>query len=619
MKTLLTILLLACAWPSFAQVSLPVATQAEVNTGTNNRKAVTPQTLAGAFGGSVGNVVTNVTPEQFGAYGNGMSNDTIALQSAFYAAEAGLGGGQVLLSSKTYNFTQLIITNPVTVLGKGSYGLQGSYTNASGTVVYATINVPTIPPYLSGTVLQCIATNSDAIVCSNLGVGTRWYGIGFKETTNNNNAFTAAGNLLAYRPPAMDTNYNNGPQDFTIQDCMFWGAGSNSYCISIYNELYGTVANCRCVGGGGIEIASLMDSPNQGFTYYPGNLLLSSDNIFMVQNGLAKGIYIHGHTNDFQGGQVNLVLLSRCQAATWNETSVYPWTTAIGAFNYSNPQSPIYVDPNTALEITSIDCSSENTGGGGPFIYPNNPALSCVWLSGDIFQQGAPLTNTWANAYNNNVTCPAFFGSGISFGKSSQSTKMQIRMLDWGDAQSGGPYFQGFQENGSALDTYMAPGNANFTWSSWTPSIVSGAVTLSGQTVQMSLNAANGNWSVAGTMTGNGVGVTNIQPFLIQTNFVLTKQYTNTYGCAITVSANVVTTTAAVAGDSSIALMAVSSPLVGGWTNTVGVGTTGSSLAVSFTNVLSIYVPTNSPYWFTNTSSGAGDTVSVLGGQIKYP
>jgi hypothetical protein len=129
----------------------------------------------------------------------------------------------------------------------------------------------------------------------------------------------------------------------------------------------------------------------------------------------------------------------------------------------------------------------------------------------------------------------------------------------------------------------------------------------------------NTNVVVSGNITGNGVGITNIQPFLIQTNFLLTKQYTNTYGCTITVSASVVTTTAAVAGDSSIALMAVSSPLVGGWTNTVGVGTTGSSLAVSYTNVLSIYVPTNSPYWFTNTSSGAGDTVSVLGGQIKYP
>ena len=119
--------------------------------------------------------------------------------------------------------------------------------------------------------------------------------------------------------------------------------------------------------------------------------------------------------------------------------------------------------------------------------------------------------------------------------------------------------------------------------------------------------------------TFDGSGWTNIQPFLIQTNFILTKQYTNTYGCAITVSANVVTTTAAVVGESSIALMGVASPLVGGWTNTIGVQTTGSSLVVSYTNVLSNFIQTNSPYWFTNTSSGAGDTVSIIGGQIKYP
>ena len=117
----------------------------------------------------------------------------------------------------------------------------------------------------------------------------------------------------------------------------------------------------------------------------------------------------------------------------------------------------------------------------------------------------------------------------------------------------------------------------------------------------------------------DGMNITNIQPFLIQTNFIINQRYTNTYGCAITVSANVVLTTAAVVGESSLALMAVSSPLVGGWTNTIGVQTTGGSLAVSYTNTLSNYIPTNSPYWFTNTSSGPGDTVSVLGGQIKYP
>jgi hypothetical protein len=119
--------------------------------------------------------------------------------------------------------------------------------------------------------------------------------------------------------------------------------------------------------------------------------------------------------------------------------------------------------------------------------------------------------------------------------------------------------------------------------------------------------------------TFDGSALTNIQPFLIQTNFIINQRYTNTYGCTITVSANVVLTTAAVVGESSLALMAVSSPLVGGWTNTFGVQTTGGSLAVSYTNVLSNYIPTNSPYWFTNTSSGLGDTVSVLGGQIKYP
>jgi hypothetical protein len=119
-----------------------------------------------------------------------------------------------------------------------------------------------------------------------------------------------------------------------------------------------------------------------------------------------------------------------------------------------------------------------------------------------------------------------------------------------------------------------------------------------------------------GSFFGSGAG---IQPTFIQTNFVLNQTYTNAYGVGITIQANVVNTLAAVAGDSSIALIAAALPVNGGWTNYCSFQSGVTTVAASYTNCLSIYVPTNALYWFTNVSAGAGNSVSIVGGQIKYP
>jgi hypothetical protein len=62
-------------WPALAQVSLPVATQAEVNTGTNNRKAVTPLTLAGASGAAVTDPATAAWLKTAGVTDQSAAND----------------------------------------------------------------------------------------------------------------------------------------------------------------------------------------------------------------------------------------------------------------------------------------------------------------------------------------------------------------------------------------------------------------------------------------------------------------------------------------------------------------------------------------------------------------
>ena len=118
----------------------------------------------------------------------------------------------------------------------------------------------------------------------------------------------------------------------------------------------------------------------------------------------------------------------------------------------------------------------------------------------------------------------------------------------------------------------------------------------------------------------NGGNLTNLQTILVQTNFGSGQLYTNNYGSGIVVMAKVANTVAAVTGASDISLRAIASPANGGWTNSIAFGTTVAvTIAMTYTNVLSIFVPTNAVYCFTNLSTGAGNTANVVGGQIKYP
>lgn len=121
---------------------------------------------------------------------------------------------------------------------------------------------------------------------------------------------------------------------------------------------------------------------------------------------------------------------------------------------------------------------------------------------------------------------------------------------------------------------------------------------------------SNGNVLVTfGVVNGN---VTNtVTGTLIQTNFISGKLYTNIYGRPILATANATLATTGVSGNASLSLLAS-----GYLTNVFGMSTIVTSIAMSYTNVISMVVPASQTYTFTNTSAGAGDSSAVLGGQI---
>jgi hypothetical protein len=121
------------------------------------------------------------------------------------------------------------------------------------------------------------------------------------------------------------------------------------------------------------------------------------------------------------------------------------------------------------------------------------------------------------------------------------------------------------------------------------------------------------NSLVNSNQTATIAGVAEADDLVINTNFLSGFVYTNSYGGVIGVSASVSFTTAAVAGMSQLSLRAIGSAT--NYASALSAITGG--LTGTYTNgTLSIYVPANALFTFTNTSSGSGDSTAPVGGQI---
>lgn len=129
-------------------------------------------------------------------------------------------------------------------------------------------------------------------------------------------------------------------------------------------------------------------------------------------------------------------------------------------------------------------------------------------------------------------------------------------------------------------------------------------------------NLAQGNisWDADGNITAPSItlgNTTNVASFILtQTNFISGKVYTNLTGRPLQVTATAQLITAAVAGNAQLSLL-----ISGYLTNTVNESTLGASPATTNTYFIGGIVPAGRTYSFTNTSSGTGDSATVLGGQ----
>lgn len=222
-----------------------------------------------------------ITPEDYGAIGNGTTNDNTAIQNAINAASQVKKA--ILFSNKTYSVTGLVISDSITMIGMG----------------YKTI----------------LATSSNTPIVSITGSYNNIKNIHFKgnSTGSNQNGISAVGNssLTAYRifnyvngcygenlggsliysQYMVGTNSGNGHEGaFYVSDCEASNC-TNGFFFDTRAE-YNTLVNCQTY------------SCTAGFNIVGGNNTITGGKAVQC----TYGAYLSSGTNDSHGAFIGTLL-----------------------------------------------------------------------------------------------------------------------------------------------------------------------------------------------------------------------------------------------------------------------------------------------------------------------
>jgi hypothetical protein len=394
-----------------------------------------------------GSVVTNgytFYPEQFGAKGDGVTDDTLAIQTAITNAQA--FNGIVQLDSRTYKLTTNLWVNltngSVSILGKG---VKPIYPTAA-TNSQEALNAPAQWPFLTGSVLLQAGTNQSIIIVTNGGRSFNASDFGLCWTTNT--MFTRAGHGIFCQPNylgaagnaqmGINNGYDDGIMHSTWQNIYCLGSGTNCCSFHIGNGLYNDFLHLQSVFAGiGFEYTAMNNQ-------YPGNFTLLESDFFPVF-GAVVGIHINSST---YGWHVANFCMIRDQVGNYN----LPVFDAIAGGSATSLTNLILFETISAANATVEQCAFEDNQSYqsySEFHLDQNAAITLVGDTGFDWSQRYSETNG-ASVYSetnmehamNDIghSWPVLSQAGFSLGKYPQNGA-GYWLYDWPDNQAGGPYF----------------------------------------------------------------------------------------------------------------------------------------------------------------------------------
>lgn len=287
-------------------------------------------------------------PENYGAKGDGTTDDTVALQAAITAAQG--VNGTVQLSAKTYKITaSLSISAGMTIRGSGVaplWGSNASFPNVSSVLLSQT-------PFISGSVILQSVAATDALVVSVNGSSVDFYDFGIRFADAIKFSTSSTGHGINCTPPTYNTGQEWGVEGCTWNNIWIYGHDGNHYAVRMVNSQNNNFSNIQTFGGGGFEFYNNAVTNPQ----FSGNSTYTECYVAVYCGGTANGYYLHKSSGSTYGVILQCFIRPQCFFIEGAPGQTNPPSTA---------QYQFVADSATqTLTILGGDFEGEGDGGGG--------------------------------------------------------------------------------------------------------------------------------------------------------------------------------------------------------------------------------------------------------------
>ena len=346
-----------------------------------------------------------VSVMDYGATGNGVTDDTVAIQNAFNNAPVGSAlyfpGGTYLVSAVGGGPNALTLTRPVSLSGLATlnFVLPAPLSATVTACSESALGVVTITAansfvsgwhgqFYSGFTTNCTFLNGavfDVISATPSQFTFQFQGISIARGGADSGTVKAGMGLIHAQPQCTLSSCVKDWFDWKIEDLTFTGPDN------FINAMEGIVMDCptsnyAIFGKSTIRNIST-DGMAGGYAIYMPNLV-NAEGCFMISditdNYFGNGVYIYGggDTVHIQGGRIN--------SAIGDGINLWSWAGAvdntISHINIITGGSPIHIRRAQELNLEKLELGVHNFSGRP---VPYMPAVASIWLDGNSAQDSA--------------------------------------------------------------------------------------------------------------------------------------------------------------------------------------------------------------------------------------